>query len=332
MKTLFDPAQLGKLKCRNRIIHSATWLGMTSAAGIMPEELYQAYDRLAQGGVGAIITESTTVAREDFADGGVARLSDDTLIPAHRKLTDLVHEQNCPIIAQLVLGDYAGGIRNNGGIDGLSADDIENAIRLFGGAALRAEKAGYDGVQIHAAHGFFLSRFISPAHNHRTDAWGMCSRCKILLDILHEVRERAPGLHVSMKINCSDFMPGGLTEKESLDICIQCAEAGFDSIEVSGNGTSVAGIRPGINEGYFARFALNLADQVHIPVIVVGGFRSKEYMEKILNAGRIEFLAMSRPLIREPDLPLQWQDGRKAPSACVSCNRCYQTPGHQCFF
>lgn len=134
------------------------------------------------------------------------------------------------------------------------------------------------------------------------------------------------------KINCNDFMAGGLRPEDSLVICQMLANAGIEAIEVSGNGTSVAGIRAGVNEAYFKDFAITLANTVNIPVILVGGHRSIENMEQILNEGKIEFLSLSRPLVREPNLPLRWQNGDTSPAKCISCNMCYQTPGHECVF
>ena len=107
--------------------------------------------------------------------------------------------------------------------------------------------------------------------------------------------------------------------------------AGIDSIEVSGKGTSVRGVKAGVNEGYFADFAAQLADEVKIPVICVGGWRSREVMDRILNQTKIELLSLSRPLIREPDLPKKFLSGVKN-SKCISCNACYSTPAHRCIF
>ncbi|MBQ9346018.1 MAG: NADH:flavin oxidoreductase [Oscillibacter sp.] len=334
MKSIFDSLDLGKLHLKNRLIRSATWEGLADEAGHMPEALYRTYEGLAQGGVGCIISGFTSVADNDHYFGGMARLSNDALIPEHRRLTELVHRYDCPILAQTALGEYSAHGRRDIAIDDLTAGDIAEIITLFVSAAVRAKAAGYDGVQIHAAHGFFLSRFISPAYNHRTDAYGGSAgrRGAILLDILRGIRKEAPDLHITMKINSGDFIPGGLTAQESMDICKACAEAGMDSIEVSGNGTSVAGIRPGVNEAYFREFAAKLAREVPIPVILVGGHRSIANMERVLHETEIACLSLSRPLIREPDLPRRWAAGDTGPSKCVSCNLCYQTPGHQCVF
>ncbi|MBQ9552895.1 MAG: NADH:flavin oxidoreductase, partial [Clostridia bacterium] len=166
------------------------------------------------------------------------------------------------------------------------------------------------------------------------DAYGGSTknRMRILLDILSGIRTAAPGLHVTVKINCSDFTYHGLDEAESLAICEVLAEAGIDSIEVSGNGTSVQGVRAGKSEGYFAPFATALAEKVNVPVICVGGWRSIGRMENVLNDTRIAFLSLSRPLLREPDWPNKLKSGESTVSKCVSCNACYTSPSHRCVF
>ena len=338
MKQVFEAAKLGDLPLKNRLIRSATWEGIALPDGGITEEAYEIYDELARGGVGAIITGFTSVAANDFYFEGMMRLSDDKLIPQYRKLTEVIHWEDCPVIAQLALGAYYRPLENGRFAqvepDSMTAEEIETVIEQFGQAARRAGEAGFDGVQIHAAHFFFLSRFISPLVNHRADRFGGSTegRAQILLDILARMRKYAPGLHVTVKINCSDFAPGGLTEKESLIICRLLAEAGIDSIEVSGNGTSVAGIKPHKNEGYFLPFAARLAEEVSVPVILVGGLRSLDTTEAVLNRTNIEFLSLSRPLLREPDLPEKMKSGEATVSKCISCNRCYSSPSHRCVF
>jgi len=331
MKTIFEQVALKNLTLKNRLIRSATWEGLAALDGGIPEEAYDIYQELAKGGVGGIITGFTSVADNDRYFGGMMRLSRDELIPQHRRLVELIHGENCPVIAQLALGGY---YRNGRLIepDEMTLEDIHTVVGWFREAARRTKEAGYDGVQIHAAHFFFLSRFVSPAVNHRTDAYGGESRGQILLDILKEIRESAPGLHVTVKINCSDFTYGGLTEPDSLAICKALAAAGIDSMEVSGNGTSVQGIKAHRNEGYFVPFAAKLAEEVDVPVIVVGGFRSLDTMEQVLHDTKIELLSLSRPLLREPDFPNKLKTGEAAVSKCVSCNACYSSAGHRCIF
>lgn len=337
-KSIFDKTKLGAIEVKNRLVRSATWEGMAAEDGSIPEELYQVYEKLAEGGVGTIITGFTSVSQDDFYFDGMMRLGSDHLIPQYKKLTDIVHSHGTAVIAQLALGGYfeqdASGRFQMFEPDTLRMEQIQRIVSLFGDAAGCAKEAGMDGVQIHAAHFFFLSRFISPAKNHRGDAYGgnTENRIRILKDILRDIRTKAPGLHVTMKLNSSDFTIGGLEEKESLRIACSMAEAGLDSIEVSGNGTSVGGIKAGINEGYFFDYAKALAEQIDIPVILVEGHRSIESMDRLLNGSKVEFLSLSRPLVREPDLINRWKNGDTSPAKCVSCNACYRTPDHRCVY
>ena len=330
MKNLFDAIELKNLHLKNRLVRSATWEGLADDDGNIGDDTYKIYRELARGGVGAIITGFTSVAANDHYFGGMMRLCDDKLIPQYRRLVEIIHAENCAAISQLALGAfYKNSVEL--GENEMTTTDVRDVIKMFVDAAIRAQACGFDGVQIHAAHFFFLSRFISPRINYRMDEFGGSTqrRAKILLDILRGIKS-ATKLHVTIKINSSDFTSGGLDEDESLQICKLLVAGGIDSIEVSGNGTSVSGIRAGVNEGYFAEFAARLAEEVSVPVICVGGWRSRQVMEKILNATKIELLSLSRPLVREPDLPKKFLEGISYVSKCVSCNACYSTPAHRC--
>lgn len=337
MSEIFEKVSLNHLTLKNRLVRSATWDGIGRSDGSLPEEAYDIYRELAKGGIGAIITGFTSVALHDYYFEGMMRLCDDALIPQYKKLTDIIHEEDVPAIAQIAPGAY---YRNENGRyvqrepDEMTREEIHSVIEMFVTAASRAEKAGFDGVQIHAAHFFFLSHFISPAINHRTDAYGGSTenRTRILLEILKGIKENAPSIHVTVKINCSDFARGGIEPKECFEVCRLLDEAGIGSIEISGNGTSVAGNKAHKNEGYFAPAAAVLAKTVKCPVICVGGFRSLDTMESVLNSTEIELISLSRPLLREPDLPLKMQKDHSYISKCISCNRCYSSFMHKCVF
>ncbi len=337
MKQVFEKVRFGNMEMKNRLVRSATWEGIAAPDGGINEEAYAIYEELAKGGVGAVITGFTSVALHDYYFGGMMRLCDDALIPQYRKLTGLIHAEGTPVITQLALGAYyreENGRYTQVEPDDMTEEEILLVIRQFIEAAVRAEKAGFDGIQIHAAHFFFLSRFISPAVSHRSDQWGGSTenRARILTRILTGIRAAAPSLHITIKINSSDFTCGGLTGDECLVICRLLDREGLDSIEVSGNGTSVSGIRAHKNEGYFVRNAAEIAEAVSCPVICVGGFRALDTIEAVLNQTKIEAISLSRPLLREPDLPMRWQRDPSAISKCVSCNRCYQSEAHKCVF
>ena len=334
MLDVFDTVQLHFLSAKNRIVRSATWEAIAKPDGTPSEGQIKIYTDLAQGEVGTIITGFTSVRDDDVSLGpGMVRLSRDEQIFEWKRLIDSVHESGAVVIVQLALGTYF----RDGRVlepDDVSLEDITGLIDDFRQAARRAKAAGFDGIQIHGAHNFWLSRFVSPAFNHRTDAYGGSqeNRSRLLLDIYQAVRAAAPGLHITLKMNCSDFRRGGLMPSDALVTCRLMAEAGLDSIEISGNGTSVSGIKAGHDEAYFLPFARELRKERAIPIILVGGMRSLEVMNDLVRNEEMDMISLSRPLICEPNLVRRWHEGRTAPARCISCNRCYGTPGHRCFF
>lgn len=327
MKTLFDTTTLHHLTLKNRVWRSATWMALSDESGEVNDAIVEAYEELAAGGVGAIITGITSVFEHDSEVGEGAKFYDDRFILGHRRLTDAVHRHDCRIYLQTAMIDYY--------IDELTTAQVEHLISCFGDAARRAEQAGYDGVQIHAAHFFYLSKFISPLCNHRTDRFGgdQTGRTRILCEILQDMRAKtSQEFSIILKINSSDEYPGGITMQDFLVSSRLMANAGIDAIEVSANGTSRPGIRAGVNEGSFLTAAMSLSATVDVPIILVGGLRSMEFINSVLADTKIEYISLSRPFIREPNLLRRWQAGDTAPARCVSCNACYRTPGHKCIF
>ena len=322
MKTLFDETTLRGIKLKNRAWRSATWLGLADANGFMTDAIISTYETLAEGGAAVIVTGLTSVSATDAHIGGECKFYDNRFIDGHCRLTDAVHRHGARILLQTAMVD--------GPVDELTTAQADDIVATFGDAAQRAEQAGYDGVQIHAAHFFYLSKFISPLFNHRTDGYHGSG---ILPAILSDMRSKTSRKFcITMKINSSDEYPGGITEDDFLVTSRLMAEAGIDAIEVSANGTSRTGIRAGVNEGSFLEAAAHLAGEVEVPVVLVGGLRSVEFIGQVLNNTKVEYISLSRPLIREPNLINRWQQGDTAPSKCVSCNGCYRTEGHQCVF
>ena len=333
-RQIFEPVEVGGLRLKNRLVRSATWEGVAAPDGSIDETTYAIYDELARGGVGLIITGFTSVAGNDRYFDGMMRLHDDAIVPQYAKLVDAIHGQGTPVLTQLALGGFYREDGTRVEPDGMTVEEVRLVERWFVNAAVRAKEAGFDGVQVHVAHFFFLSRFVSPAANHRTDEYGGSTenRARIALNIVRGIREEAPGLHVSAKVNSNDFTPGGLDEDGALELCRLLEGAGIDSIEVSGNGTSVAGVRAGRGEAYFMPFAERLASEVDAPVMLVGGLRSRETMQHVLDMTGIELLSLSRPLLCDPKFPNRLASGEVDESACVSCNACYSTIQHRCRF
>ncbi|MBQ9003424.1 MAG: NADH:flavin oxidoreductase [Eggerthellaceae bacterium] len=331
---MFEPVEMGGLRLKNRLVRSATWEAIAAPDGGIDEAAYGIYDELARGGVGLAITGFTSVAGNDRSFGGMMRLHDDALVPQYAKLVDMVHAQGVPVLAQLALGGFYREDGRRVEPDGMTVGEIRRVERWFVDAAARAKAAGFDGVQVHVAHFFFLSRFVSPAVNHRADEYGSSAenRARIVCEIVRGIREREPELHICAKVNSNDFTPGGLDEEGALELCRLLADAGVDSIEASGNGTSVAGVRAGRGEAYFAPFAKRLAAEVDVPVMLVGGLRSREAMQRVLDETGVELLSLSRPLLFDPAFPNKLQSGELDESACISCNACYSSHQHRCVF
>ena len=337
MKNIFDEMTLNKLKLKNRLFRSATWLALADDEGNLTEPIFDTYRELAKGGIAAIITGLTTVSPHDASIGGEVIFADDKCIEQHKKFTDMIHEYDCKIFMQTAMVDsvfYIGNDLYRNPITELTTEHINEFINLFKNAAVRAKSAGYDGIQLHVAHNFFLSKFISPLYNNRTDEYGGSpeNRAKVLGVILDEVRGAVgKDFCVIAKINGDDFADGGLNINECITACRIMKNHGVDAIEISGNYTSREA-RAGANEGYFQKYAVAVKERVDIPIILVGGHRSIENMNAILFKTDIEFLSLSRALVREPGLINRWKSGDLKPSACIGCNACYRTPGHKCIF
>ena len=347
MKTLFDSTQVAGLKMKNRFIRSATHDGRADASGHVTENLIRHYENLAKGGVGTIITGLTNVTDIEKIVPGQMAIYNDSFIREYKVLTDTVHRYETNIIAQLVCNGAQNNSENDGilwvptviedmksiaGIKEMTRDDIAVMKEAFINGAIRAQNAGFDGIQLHVAHGYLLSRFLTPYFNRRTDEYGGSTenRARVVVEILKGIRY-ALGLDypVLAKINCNDFMEQGLTFKECMHICKMLEEAGLTAVEISG-GTILSRTNEGTirkvtaeTESYFMQFAADIAEEISIPVICVGGHRNFGKMEDIINQTKIEYISLCRPLIREPELINRWAAGDKTPAKCISCTKCF---------
>jgi 2,4-dienoyl-CoA reductase-like NADH-dependent reductase (Old Yellow Enzyme family) len=315
MKTLFDKCGIGQLSMENRFIRAA--VTDPTFDGYINEVTIKKYSLLAEGGVGTIVTGMSLVDGEESLLPIVA-LCSDSFVPGHRKLTEAVRRQNTRIIAQLAyIGSYAtaGG---NGALVALAPSSVANLVtgtparemrlgeirliqKKFADAAKRAREAGYDGVEIHSAHGLLLSQFLTPYYNNRTDEYGgsMENRVRMLFEVYSSIRT-ATGYDfpIWVKLNSTDGIHGGITEDEFRYVCKIMERGGIDAIEVSGNWTPRA-IKTGV---YFKDAATLAAADIDIPVILTGGNRRVNDMMDILNETRIQFFGIARPFSREPAL------------------------------
>ena len=216
----------------------------------------------------------------------------------------------------------------------MTPSDIHALVDAFGDAARRAQAAGYDAVQIHAAHGYLLSEFLSPLFNKRTDEYGgdVAGRSRLAVEVTAAVRAAVgPDYPVLVKMNSEDFVAGGSTVDDMLESAALIAAAGADAIELSG-GTSLSGdlgplrTRSGIpqdREAYYQEAALKLKQRVSVAVTLVGGIRTFEAAERLVAEGYADYIALSRPLVCEPGLVARWESGDRTASICRSDNRCF---------
>lgn len=378
MPGLFDPAAIGTLSLKNRFVRSATAECMSGSEGLITPRLVALYSRLAEGGVGLLITGGAYVHPTGRSYVGVTGIHDDSTLPGLSRLTEAVHERGSKIVLQLYHCGRQGEPSATGGTllapsavpnrivrirpRAMTADHIESLVAAFGEAAGRAQAAGFDGVQILAANGYLINQFLSPNSNHREDEWGgsLPNRMRFLLEVLRSVRRAVgPAYPVLVKLTVSDFARGGLTPEESQIVARELTSGGVDALEVTG-GTlesffhmsrgdipieQILRSRPALamgvvtrqlmtialgrlrsrvrfEEAYFAPYAEQIRRATTVPVMLVGGLRSPLMMDQLLREGKIDFVCMARPFLREPYLVRRILAGDLRPSHCISCNRC----------
>jgi len=282
------------------------------------------------------------------AHEGMAGISSDKHIPRLKELTDAVHRHNGTIVAQINHGgvvhepDRAGPSEYNEDdwtARALTVDEIETIIEAYVDAAERAIQAGFDGVQIHGAHGYLVSQFLSKLTNKRQDKWGgsLENRMRFLLKVYDEVRGRVSSAPVLLKLNCDDFSPDGFTVEESALVAETVVGKGLDLLEISGGGRGrqqELRARAKHEDPIFAD--LDFAGHAELirsstkpsPMALVYGFRKLETMQAVVDRGLADFVSMSRPFIREPDLVKRLMAGQKEVS-CIRCNDCYGSFGKE---
>ena len=331
----------------------------------MTAEVVEVYRNLASGGVGLIITGSFPVVSEPVTGTGkkVKTFQDYKAlrVTGAAQLPLAVHQAapDCKIIAQFET-DYLSKVPST--IQSpFSAEpripfntaEIKEIINSFIQAIVAAKEDGFDGVQLHAAHGGFLSSFLSPYSNKRIDAYGgsVNNRVRVVREIISGAREQVGDYPILIKLNGTDYLEDGINLQNFPQLAEAIADCGVDAVEVSGGmweclarPEEELGFRPvpspeshthisnKKNQSYFLPFAEVL--DLDIPVILTGGNRDVERLEQIITAGKVDFIGLCRPLIREPDLPKRWQSGvGKSGTKCCSCNAClydmYVHPGRE---
>jgi 2,4-dienoyl-CoA reductase-like NADH-dependent reductase (Old Yellow Enzyme family) len=336
MASLFETARIGNLEIKNRLVRSATCEWMCDADGRPTPGLVPLYRTLARGGVGLIITGHTYITRTGRASPGQIGIYTDSLGEALVPVVQAAHEEGAKIVAQINHAGRAAAPALNDGVEPagfsavspdktlpppreMSSDEIAGLVKAYGQAARRVQAAGFDGVQLHAAHGYLISQSLSPNTNQRSDRWGgsFDNRLNFLRAVCDEVRGQV-GTEFPMfiKLASQDFVTGGLTAKDAARIAERLASFGLEAIEISGGvqePKASYNVRAGINqlsdEGYFLENARRFRDATSLPLLLVGGFRTPELIERATADDGMDFVSLCRPLINDPDLPRKWQTG-----------------------
>jgi 2,4-dienoyl-CoA reductase-like NADH-dependent reductase (Old Yellow Enzyme family) len=314
------------MQLKNRLVRSATAERLaTEPVGRATPALAALYRDLARGGVGLIISGHAYVDPDGKAHPEMLSAHCDLMIPGLRSLAEPVP------LAPSSVPTPSGHTPQE-----MTADEIVAVIDAFGQAARRAQLAGIDAVQLHAAHGYLIGQFLSPHTNRRIDSWGgdFERRLRFLAAICEAVRGQVGAEYpVFIKLGMMDNLdrvPDGLTLDDGARIVARLADLGVDAVEVSGGFAgdqanwvgrlSVGSKEP---EAYFRPLAQRAKAVTHLPVILVGGLRSRSVMDDVLASGDADLIALCRPLIREPDLPNRLQTGEATVAACISGGRCW---------
>jgi 2,4-dienoyl-CoA reductase-like NADH-dependent reductase (Old Yellow Enzyme family) len=350
MKTLFDHTAIKNMIITNRFVRSATFEGISSAEGAVTPALIELMTALARGGIGLIITGHAYVRSDGQAGTKQLGVYSDGLIPGLKKMTEAVHDAGGKIILQLahagrfaspkLTGQIALAVAQPPGaadpaMKEMTPKDIQELVAAYAQAAARAKTAGFDGVQIHSAHGYLLSQFLSPAFNCRRDEYGgsVINRSRIHREIVQAIRGSVgEDYPILVKLNCQDFIENGLQLEDSVQVARILADAGVDAIEISGGilrSGKLEPIRTGINsiekEAYFRNEARHFRRAIDIPLILVGGIRSYELAQQLIENEEVDYISMSRPFIMEPGLINRWAYGDHGKAQCRSDNACLKS-------
>ncbi|GAB3477970.1 NADH:flavin oxidoreductase/NADH oxidase family protein [Amycolatopsis cihanbeyliensis] len=325
----------------NRLAKAGMSEQLADRAGRPTDTLTRLYATWARGGAGLLITGNVMIDRCGLVEPRNVILDDDRAPAAYKSWADAVHAGGAQMWMQI---NHPGRVAtvplnrwplapsaSREPVPGynlrrprqLSGSDIQDLVRRFARTAELAVGNGFDGVQVHAAHGFLLSQFLSPLANTRDDSYGgdAAGRRRLLLEVVDAVRAAiGSGVPIAVKLNSKDFQHGGLDEAESLDVARALAGAGVDLIEISGGNyaePAMTGVhdrgRLAGNNPYFLDYARKVRDVVDVPLMLTGGVRTRETMERIVAEGAADVLGIARPMAFVPDYPARILAGELEP-------------------
>lgn len=348
--TLFAVGRIGGVELKNRLIMAPMTTRSANAAGYVTDRTLAYYKVRAEADVGLITVEMASpekIGRHRFNELGIY---DDRFLPGLRKLADMI--QRCGARASIQLGHGGAHTRRAvcGGVpvapsaiphpvfegmmetvipEEMTLERIAEAVEAFASAFERAGRAGFDMVEIHAAHGYLVSQFLCPAENLRTDSYGgsLKNRARFALEIVAACKARCPDLPLVFRMNGDDYFPSGMPFEEAQQVAIWAAEAGADALHLTAghyrSSPSAAIMIPPMEFGYgpFVDFAREVRTRIKVPVIAVGRLGDPDHAERVLKEGEADFVALGRPLLADPEWAIRAASGR-AVRSCLGCNTC----------
>jgi 2,4-dienoyl-CoA reductase-like NADH-dependent reductase (Old Yellow Enzyme family)/thioredoxin reductase len=342
-KRMFAFGSMGRLRIKNRLVMAPMGSRLANEVGGVSQRQIDYYSERAKGGVGTIIVEITGVESPvGVASPKTLTIHDDIYIGGHNDLVEAVHAFGAKIISQL---GHVG--RNRRAVYGaqpvapsaipctffgvipreLTVPEIEDIVGKFIEAAKRAKTAGYDGVELHGAHGYLIAEFMSATSNHRKDRYGgdLNGRMTFPLEIIRGIREEVgPDYPILFRFSADEFVDGGMNLEESKKVAKILERAGIDALDVSaGTYDSMSrSIEPmSYDQGWKIYLAESIKKVVKIPVIGVGQIRTPEFAEGILEEGKVDFVALGRSLLADPYWARKAREGRENEIIpCISCN------------
>ncbi|MEU9821279.1 NAD(P)-binding protein [Pseudonocardia alni] len=347
---LFDPIEIGGVRLRNRTLLPSMTTRLADDAGHVTDATLAYYRARAEGGVGLVTVEMASpeiAGKHRFRELGIY---DDMFLPGLRRLVDTLHEAGAR--ASIQLGH--GGSRARSVVSGttpvapsavptpvfeieaelavpeaMSAARMRETVDAYVAAAARAQRAGFDMVELHGAHGYLISQFLSPLENTRSDSYGgsLENRARFGLEILRRIKSEVPGLPVIFRIGVEDFFPGGLTADEGMQVGRWAEQNGADAVSVTaGHYRSLPAAERMIPPmaypaATFVEYAARMKQLVDVPVIGVGRLGDPEVAAGAVADGRLDIVALGRPLIADPHWVAKAQAGVPV-RRCLACNHC----------
>ena len=338
---LIKPIKIGPIQVKNRIVMAPMNTGFAGPNGEVTEKMIDYYEKRAKHGVGLIVVEATAVVPDVKNMACQPRLSDESYIPGFATLVERIkaygaktflqiqHSGNEAAFGKLVSASDVSSRAVGGVPTPLTVDEIEDLTERFVRTAVRAQLAGFDGVEVHAAHGYLLNQFLSPFFNRRTDIYGgsIKNRARMIVDIINGIKSRLGSCFiVSIRYSAKEYIEGGLDVDESVQFASLFQKAGADSLHVASaiydSSVFISG-PASVPQGMFVPTARKIKQAVNIPVIVVGRINDPLYAEKVLNDASADMIAFGRAFLADPKFPLKIYEKRLDEiRKCIGCRYC----------